>query len=659
MTSLNGNFINHQPPKSDLLQKYLLQQNSAAIQNSLPIENRPPSQIKAPVPAIQTSPEQDTFENKNNAKDESKSAKIAAASLSSIMLITAAALMGKTNAGKKLVKQAGALISSGYEKVLQKLRNSIGSEKFDNAIRKFYNFRDNKLTKLEAAPINAVNGKDIFSRNTADFVTGRKINMPKLSGAKKKAAEIYKATIGKVLSWFHLLDKHSTKLYENESIKGGIAKHTKAATKYKEYSASTLDELKKVLNANPEKKFNIGGSEKTGKEILQSVESLFDSTGKTVADITSETNARSRMTTYNNMLKGLDKDGNKITESLTEKATDGFMEKIRGKKFKDLLTEPIAGKILEGDKAKYTTNVKTKLDSVTRTASNIIEESSDDILNLRKVLGTSDIDTYTELDKTIRTFNKYKKTVFDGAMPSKVIQDELCSKLDNLIGQISKTNNPNGAEAIKTLNGIKASLTGPIKGGSTEEILDIAKQVLEPDVYNRVVLPKYKTFHKSLKGAYNNEVIDVLDKLRDINCGCAPTDFITLIGSTALFGLYTAQAEDNNERVSLTLSTGVPLLSTMGTNLLCAIKSISGGKAMAVSLAIGAVTKKICDGINKTFRKSKGLDENAKSSIVTIDDYIPYKNKFGEIFMIPTGADINMYGENLQPVNNFQTQTRT
>ena len=62
---------------------------------------------------------------------------------------------------------------------------------------------------------------------------------------------------------------------------------------------------------------------------------------------------------------------------------------------------------------------------------------------------------------------------------------------------------------------------------------------------------------------------------------------------------------------------------------------------MAVSLAVGGVTKFICDKINKAFRKSKGLDENSKPSVVTIDDYIPYRNKFGEIFMVPAGADVS------------------
>ncbi len=644
MTSLNSNFSGYEASKSDLLQKYLAQQNSYASfnssQNTQAAVQNPYQKPAAPVPVLENQPDNDEFKK----KETGKKARIAAVSLAGVMTIAAATLLGKTNAGRKLLKKTGSLASKGYEKTLQKLRDVVGGEKIDNAIRSFYDFRDNKLTKLNAVPENLVNGKDVFSRNAADFVTGRKIDMSKLSGTKKKAAEIYKATVGRVLSWFHLLDKHSTKLYESESIKGGVQKYVKASSKYKEYSEATAQELKKVLSANPDKTFKVAGKEHTGSKLLKTVEQLFDDTGNKVADIASEASAKGRISNYNNMLKGLNKDGEKTAQSLTEKAADGFMDKIKGKKFKDLLTEPVAGNILQQNKANYTKDVKSVVDSITRTTGTVIEETAGDVASIKKILGTGDIDTYSEIDKTLRIFDKYKKGVFNGSASSSKAQKEICGKLDDLISRIAKSNNPNGAEAIKTLENVKKSITN-IKGGTAEDIMGIAQEVLDSNTYNNVIMPKYQNFQKSLQGAYHNETTDVLDKLRDINCGSAPTDFMTVIGSTALFGLYTAQAENNDERVSLTLSTGLPLLSTVTTNLLCAIKSISGGKSMAVSLAAGAATKFVCDKLNKAFRKSKGLDENSKPSIVTIDDYIPYKNKFGEIFLVPAGADMSMIDE--------------
>jgi len=675
--SLNGNYVNYEPPKSDLLQKYLMKQGSTVPKNNTQTQGasvqnpyNPPS---APAPALHTAPQQDIFAvkkeaAKENKKDTAKSAKVAAASLGGAMALVVITLFGKTNAGRQLAKKAGSIAASGYEKLLHKLRDTIGSDKVDNAARKFYEFRDNKLAKFGAVPENIVNGKDVFSRNAADIVTGRRLDTSKMTGFKKTAAEAYKKTVGRILSWFHLLDRHSTRLYESESIKGGVKKYIKTSSKYGEYSATTLDELKKVLSANPDKKFKIGGREQTGSELLKHVESLFDEVGEKVTGLAYGTNPKTglkgqqliaqtaagqRMSSYNNALKGLDESGKKVTESLTERTTAGFMEKIRGKKFSDLLTEPVAGTILKDDKTRYAEGVKSAVDSITRTTSTAVEETIGDIAGLKKLLGTSDLDTYTEIDKTLRFLDKYKhkrsifdgRFIFDGTASSAKAQQEICSRLDDLISHIQKTGNPNAAEAIKTINGVKQSLSS-IKGGKADEIMDIAREVLDSETYNRVVLPKYKTFHQNLQAAYHNEVSDVVDKLRDINCGSAPTDFMTLIGSTALLGVYTAQAENNDERVSLGLTTGIPLLTTVSTNLMCAIKSISGGKSLAVSLLAGAVTKKVCDGLNKAFRKSRGLDENAKPSVVTIDDYIPYKNKFGEIFMVPAGADINMLNEN-------------
>ena len=401
--SLNSSYTNFEPSKSDLLQKYL-KQSGSAIQNTQiqsPYSNYP--QNTAPV--IQTGPKQDSFETK---KDGSKKAKIAAASLGTTMALATAAFLGKTKAGRKVAKHLGSAITSGYEKILQKLRSSVGSEKFDNSIRKFYEFRDNKLTKLNAVPENIVNGKDVFSRNAADIVTGRRLDTSKMTGFKKKAAEAYKKTVGKVLSWFHLLDKHSTRLYENEGIKDGVKKYVKTSKNYEEYSASTLEELKKVLGANPDKTFMVGNKQQKANEILENVEKLFAQTSEKLTGLSS--NANDRMWGYNNALKGLTKNADgtleKTAENLTERTTEVFMDKIKGRKFSELLTSPAAGSVLKDAKASHTKQVKDAVDFITKTTGTVVEDNIDNIAGLKKLLGTKDIDTYAEIDKTLRLFDK-------------------------------------------------------------------------------------------------------------------------------------------------------------------------------------------------------------------------------------------------------------
>ena len=68
---------------------------------------------------------------------------------------------------------------------------------------------------------------------------------------------------------------------------------------------------------------------------------------------------------------------------------------------------------------------------------------------------------------------------------------------------------------------------------------------------------------------------------------------------------------------------------------------------MAVSLLAGAVIKKICGGLNKTYRSHRGLDENAKASVTTFDDYInPYKDKIENIIFVSPDGNQNQTSYN-------------
>ena len=179
-----------------------------------------------------------------------------------------------------------------------------------------------------------------------------------------------------------------------------------------------------------------------------------------------------------------------------------------------------------------------------------------------------------------------------------------------------------------------------MKTGETEELMNALRQILEPETYVDIVKPGIKRFQNALNKACSLEMNDTIDKLRDVNCGSAPSDIGGMMLSTGLLGLYAAQADDTDERVGVALTTGLPILSTMGTCLFAAINQISGKKALLLGSAVGLASKTICDGLNKLYRKHRGLDENAKPSIVTIDDYInPYINKFEQTFFEPVNTE--------------------
>ena len=583
----------------------------------------------------------DSISIENSKQGRTKKAKIAAVSLASIVFLAVCSLFGKTKAGKNAVKHITSAASKGFEGSLKMLRNKMGNDKFDNTLRKFYDLRDNKAANLSAVMENIINGKDVLTRNVADKISGKNVDTSNMTGFKKKAFEIYRATIGKLGGLYHKLDEKTTKIYRDSSRKGTMSSYAHAKERADAFSNAASDLIEKLeKTGNKEQKYIINGKELTLRECIEILRTNLSNFNKDVSNLTSKTDIEKRIQEYDFLLAE-----NIGGSNLTKLATDGFIEKMHGKK-SELLTHSVAGNIVQKDKERYASHIKEAVDKITRNANTLLDENKQTVLDLRKTVGVDDIDVYNKFDELIKLFSDTSKTVYSGSTVPKNVQDEISSHVDDMISLLNKGGNKNSEKVIKGLNGIKQEFSGKINGGTTEEIMDVLSKVLDKESYNNL-LKQHNSFETAIKTASNAEANDMLDKLRDINCGSAPTDFMTLIGSSAIFGVYAAQAENNDERVSLTLTTGAPLLGTIGTNLLCAIKNISGGKSMAVSLLAGAVIKKICGGLNKTYRSHRGLDENAKASVTTFDDYInPYKDKIENIIFVSPDGNQNQTSYN-------------
>ena len=137
---------------------------------------------------------------------------------------------------------------------------------------------------------------------------------------------------------------------------------------------------------------------------------------------------------------------------------------------------------------------------------------------------------------------------------------------------------------------------------------------------NEEVLKKSANAQKLFEKSFSKESSDLFNKLRDINCGSAPTDIMGMATTAGLLGLYTAQADTKEERVGVTLTTGLPLLTTFGTTIVATTKMVSGFKALGLGALTGFIAKTIGGVINKAYQK-KHNTENAPKTIVTYDDY--------------------------------------
>ena len=150
------------------------------------------------------------------------------------------------------------------------------------------------------------------------------------------------------------------------------------------------------------------------------------------------------------------------------------------------------------------------------------------------------------------------------------------------------------------------------------ELAELIKKVLKND--DGTIAKQINKGNKLFKNAYSKETTDLFEKLRDINYGCAPGDILGMGSTVGLLGLYTAQANSKEEKVGVTLTTGIPLLTTLGTTIFATTKMVSGAKALVLGGVTGMFASMLGDKINEKYKQAHNIKETPKT-IVTLDDY--------------------------------------
>ncbi|MBP7212327.1 hypothetical protein KBA27_05780, partial [bacterium] len=146
------------------------------------------------------------------------------------------------------------------------------------------------------------------------------------------------------------------------------------------------------------------------------------------------------------------------------------------------------------------------------------------------------------------------------------------------------------------------------KKGEMEEILGIYK-TLSPKNYTGVKKSADKAT-KALQKATDIEENKLFDKVRDFKVGIVAADMVTVGTSLGIVGSGLITADNNDERASVSLRYGIPVLGAVTTSLLCTAKLISGPKAIVLGLGSGEVIHKIGNYVDE---KRKEVNTGAKT----------------------------------------------
>ena len=155
--------------------------------------------------------------------------------------------------------------------------------------------------------------------------------------------------------------------------------------------------------------------------------------------------------------------------------------------------------------------------------------------------------------------------------------------------------------------------------GELQEMLSIYEKIApyELSLIRPQVTKAVTSFDKSL----NLETVEFFDKVRDLELGSAPTDLLSILASGGMIAYGLTKAKDSDERMSVTLKAGIPIVGAIATSLFCTARLISGGKSMVFGAVSGFVLNQIgnlADMIRKKFgqKQAAAAQKNPTNSQV-------------------------------------------
>lgn len=225
----------------------------------------------------------------------------------------------------------------------------------------------------------------------------------------------------------------------------------------------------------------------------------------------------------------------------------------------------------------------------------------------------------TQYNAIIERLKKYPET--QGMGRTFEDADELFDKVDKFVGEavsgdrritIGIMGNDKGIKN-KVINFFNNMTSGNLadkriaeyKNGNGEGIFDIVKLLKDiPDNAS-------EDFKKDAKALNNLFTEALIPKARDLNCGQAPTDVITILTPLAALGVGVHNAESKEEKQSIMLDVGFPLIGTVMMPVVGLFYPVLNGfKGMVAGLAVGQVFSNTAKIIGKVTKNNQ--DKNNK-----------------------------------------------
>ena len=236
-------------------------------------------------------------------------------------------------------------------------------------------------------------------------------------------------------------------------------------------------------------------------------------------------------------------------------------------------------KYLYGQKAKFSNNVNDSYNSIKQ------------LINEIKIhVDPQDTKAVDIVKKLSEALEKYKNAA--GAQEAelrKAAVQELRTEMKNL-SRIFRENDQY-ADIVKNSHEKMTEFYKAIDVQSTQKGLaqDAITFIKEKYGKNSSQYKEAKRITNEINNNLNNAInseLNSFDKLAELQVGSLPTDILGILGPTALGTLLVVNSKDKNERISKTLTQGIPIIGGVGVTYYGTTRGWTGAR----NLMLGAVT---------------------------------------------------------------------
>ncbi len=358
----------------------------------------------------------------------------------------------------------------------------------------------------------------------------------------------------------------------------------------------------KISSGDLSKKITINGEEKTVKEWLESAKGIF-------AGVNSELAAgfgqQARLARYDEMKKSV--------SGLFDYFWDKNFKTLKSLKSKEVWQTFIADDYIKPDKMRISGEVLQLRRKITHDIQDNYNITLKALTDIEKYVNPFDRSS-REIIKYLRnSLNSYKKHYGNNDLQKRIeIYNDITENLGKLTQnykEVARSYNysENSINEVATyINELKNVLSGS-KKGALQELLTIYKVLLPRAEYLKLRKTVSKAV-KSLDKSIDIETVQFFDKKRDLVLGSAPTDILSILFSLAAIGLGLSKADNRDERVSVMLKAGIPVVAALGTSLYCSAGLVSGSKALITGLISGAIVNRLgvyVDDMRKKYNATK------------------------------------------------------